>query len=80
MQDASREGTTRDATPLMVPILHEKLPRRYDLDHLLVTIHPSFPRKRESMLLALIAGLCKNNELPMSTLNDNSDGFPRKRE
>ena len=41
---------------------------------------PSFLRKQESMLLALIVGLRKNNELPMSTLNDNSDGFPRKRE
>ncbi len=28
------------------------------------------------MLLALIAGLSKNNEMPMSTLNDNPDGFP----
>ncbi len=32
------------------------------------------------MLLALIVGLRKNNELPMSTLNDNSDGFPLSRD
>ena len=38
--------------------------------------HPSFLRKQESMLLALIAGLRKNNDLRMSTLNDNPDGFP----
>jgi len=29
---------------------------------LFVTVHPSFPRKRESMLLELTTGLCENNE------------------
>jgi hypothetical protein len=32
------------------------------------------------MLLMLITGLCEYNEQPVSTSNENTDGFPLSRE
>jgi hypothetical protein len=52
----------------------------HGLSEILETTHPSFPLSREAMLLVLITGLYKNNELPMSTWSENSDGFPLSRE
>ena len=68
---AARQLDGNHSSPYRNPPIHPfrnpALPLCFSLPKTqFVTVHPSFPRKRESMVVELITGLQENNGYPVS--------------